>query len=70
LEIIRTDEPAIFGTGMSISQNISILLLICGVGLWWHLSKQPRGVTWPIVRAAAAPKGPAPGRARAGAGRT
>ena len=70
LEIIRTDEPAIFGTGMSISQNISILLLICGVGLWWHLSKQPRGVTWPIVRAAAAPKGTAPSRARAGAGRS
>ena len=32
LEIIRTDEPAVFGTGLSISQNISILLLAAGVG--------------------------------------
>jgi phosphatidylglycerol---prolipoprotein diacylglyceryl transferase len=49
LEIIRTDEPAVFGTGLSISQNISILLLACGVGLWWYISRQPRGVTWPLV---------------------
>ena len=43
LEIIRTDEPAVFGTGMSISQNISVALLACGVGIWWYLSRQPRG---------------------------
>ena len=29
LEVIRTDEPAVFGTGLSISQNISIVLLAC-----------------------------------------
>ncbi len=49
LEVIRTDEPAVFGTGMSISQNISLGLLACGVGLWWYLSRQPRGVEWPLV---------------------
>jgi phosphatidylglycerol:prolipoprotein diacylglycerol transferase len=49
LEIIRTDEPAVFGTGMSISQNISVGLLGCGLGLWWYLSRQPRGVVWPLT---------------------
>jgi phosphatidylglycerol---prolipoprotein diacylglyceryl transferase len=49
LEIIRTDEPAVFGTGMSISQNISLGLLACGAGLWWYLSRQPRGVVWPLA---------------------
>jgi phosphatidylglycerol:prolipoprotein diacylglycerol transferase len=48
LEVIRTDEPAVFGTGMSISQNISIVLLACGVGLTLMLSRQPRGIAWPL----------------------
>lgn len=52
LEIIRTDEPTVFGTGMSISQNVSLALLACGAALWWHLSRQPRGVVWPISRSA------------------
>jgi phosphatidylglycerol---prolipoprotein diacylglyceryl transferase len=50
LEIIRTDEPAVFGTGLSISQNISFGLLACGAGLWWYLSRQSRGVMWPLSR--------------------
>ena len=37
LEIIRTDEPAVFGTGMTISQNVSLGLLACGAALWWYL---------------------------------
>jgi phosphatidylglycerol:prolipoprotein diacylglycerol transferase len=52
LEIIRTDEPAVFGTGMSISQNISVLLFAAGVALWWWLSKQPRTLAWPLVAGA------------------
>ena len=48
LEIIRTDEPAVFGTGLTISQNVSLGLLACGAGLWWYLSRQPRGVVWPL----------------------
>jgi phosphatidylglycerol:prolipoprotein diacylglycerol transferase len=46
-EIIRTDEPDVFGTGLSISQNISLGLAVVVVGLWLYLSKQPRGVAWP-----------------------
>lgn len=37
LEIIRTDETAIFGTGLSISQNVSIILLVGIVGLWLYI---------------------------------
>jgi phosphatidylglycerol:prolipoprotein diacylglycerol transferase len=48
LEVIRTDEPAVFGTGMSISQNISIVLFACGVGLMLMLSRQPPGIAWPL----------------------
>jgi phosphatidylglycerol:prolipoprotein diacylglycerol transferase len=70
LEIIRTDEPAVFGTGMSISQNISILLLACGLALWWYLSKQPRGIVWPLATAPAPQKQPAPRRAGAAARRS
>jgi phosphatidylglycerol:prolipoprotein diacylglycerol transferase len=52
LEVIRTDEPAVFGTGLSISQNISLALLAGAAMLWWYLSRQPPGVTWPLVPAA------------------
>jgi phosphatidylglycerol:prolipoprotein diacylglycerol transferase len=54
LEVIRTDEPAVFGTGLSISQNISVLLLACAALLWWYISRRPRGVTWPLVSDTAA----------------
>lgn len=50
LEVIRTDEPAVFGTGMSISQNISFLLLACSAALWWYTLRQPPGVVWPLVK--------------------
>jgi phosphatidylglycerol---prolipoprotein diacylglyceryl transferase len=70
LEIIRTDEPAVFGTGMSISQNISILLLACGLALWWYLSKQPPGIVWPLTAPAAPQKRPVPRRASAAARRS
>jgi phosphatidylglycerol:prolipoprotein diacylglycerol transferase len=46
-ENIRTDEPAVFGTGLSISQNISVAVLVGVIGLWFYLSRQPRGVGWP-----------------------
>ena len=49
IEWLRTDEAAIFGTGMSISQNVSLLLLICAAGLWFYVLRQPRaaGHKWP-----------------------
>jgi phosphatidylglycerol---prolipoprotein diacylglyceryl transferase len=47
LEIIRIDEPSVFGTGLSISQNISVLILAAAACLWWYLSRQPRKTVWP-----------------------
>ena len=48
LEIIRVDESAVFNTGMSISQNISLAILAAGVGLWIYLLwRRPLGSFWP-----------------------
>ena len=41
LEIIRTDESAVFGTGLSISQNVSLLLLAAIAVLWYFVLKSP-----------------------------
>ncbi|MBN2216277.1 MAG: prolipoprotein diacylglyceryl transferase [Pirellulales bacterium] len=43
LEVIRTDEGASLGTGLSISQNLSLLLLLAIAAFWFYLCKQPRG---------------------------
>ena len=59
LEIIRTDEPTVFGTGLSISQNISIGIFVFAIGLWWHLSRRPGGVFDWSSWCAAAPRGAA-----------
>jgi phosphatidylglycerol:prolipoprotein diacylglycerol transferase len=42
-EAIRTDEPAIFGTGLSISQNVSIIVLTLAVVGWVWLLRTPPG---------------------------
>ena len=42
LEEIRIDESDVLATGMSISQNVSILLLVAVVGLWIYILRQPR----------------------------
>jgi phosphatidylglycerol:prolipoprotein diacylglycerol transferase len=55
-EIIRTDEPAVFGTGLSISQNISVGVFVAGVGLWFYLAKRPAKIAWPVNSPAAAGK--------------
>jgi phosphatidylglycerol:prolipoprotein diacylglycerol transferase len=47
MEIIRTDEAAVFGTGMSISQNVSLLLLLCAAALWIYILRRPPGLAWP-----------------------
>ena len=41
LEAIRTDEPPALGTPLSISQLISLVLLILAMGLWWFITRQP-----------------------------
>jgi phosphatidylglycerol:prolipoprotein diacylglycerol transferase len=46
LEIIRIDESPVFGTGMSISQNISIAILMVGVALWIYLFWRPKEIVW------------------------
>ncbi len=46
LEMIRIDESAMFGTGLSISQNISLVILVCMIPLWSLLRRQPRGLAW------------------------
>jgi phosphatidylglycerol:prolipoprotein diacylglycerol transferase len=42
LEIIRIDESAVFGTGLSISQNISLVILVGAAALWWYTSRRPQ----------------------------
>lgn len=42
LEDIRIDESAVFGTGLSISQNISIFVLATAIVLWLYLWRTPR----------------------------
>jgi phosphatidylglycerol:prolipoprotein diacylglycerol transferase len=41
LEAIRIDEPPMFGTPLSISQLVSVVLLGLAAALWWWLSRQP-----------------------------
>lgn len=53
-EIIRIDESSVFGTGLSISQNVSILMLAGAIGLWIYLSRQPKTLAWPVRMATAA----------------
>lgn len=41
LEIIRVDEPPALGTSLSISQLVSLVLLVLAGTLWWWISRQP-----------------------------
>jgi len=52
LEVIRIDEPAVFGTGLSISQNISVVMLAVAAGLWWWIERREKGLSWPRVEPA------------------
>jgi phosphatidylglycerol:prolipoprotein diacylglycerol transferase len=42
IEVIRIDESAVFGTGLSISQNISIAVFLGGLACWWIVLRQPQ----------------------------
>jgi prolipoprotein diacylglyceryltransferase len=46
LEVIRTDEAAMFGTGLSISQIVSVILLVSVVVIWILVLRQPKGELW------------------------
>jgi phosphatidylglycerol:prolipoprotein diacylglycerol transferase len=43
LETIRVDEAPVWGTGLSISQNLSVGLFLVGLGLWVAVGRKPRG---------------------------
>ena len=45
IENIRVDEPPVFGTGLSISQNVSLLMLLAVAGLWYYVLRQPKKAT-------------------------
>lgn len=55
IEIIRDDEGAVWPTGLTISQNVSLLCLGLAALLWIYLRRQPRGSVLPhapLARAA------------------
>jgi len=49
IEIIRTDEASVFGTGLSISQNISLVLLGGAVALWAYTASRPPRRAWAVA---------------------
>ena len=54
LEIVRVDEGGQFGTGLTISQWVSIGLFVVGLAIWWYVEQQPRGSLVPAKRPAVA----------------
>lgn len=52
LEIVRADEGGQFGTGLTISQWVSIGLFVIGLAIWWYVEMQPRGSVVPAKRLA------------------
>ena len=46
LEMIRTDELSFMNTGMTISQNVSLLMLICAAALWLYILSRPGKRAW------------------------
>lgn len=46
LEILRTDESPVFGTGLSISQNLSLIAIVGAMGLWLFLARRPLERAW------------------------
>lgn len=50
LEIIRTDESGVFGTGLSISQVVSLILLVCALVFWGYVLRKPRGLAFPAYQ--------------------
>jgi phosphatidylglycerol:prolipoprotein diacylglycerol transferase len=55
LETIRVDEAPVWGTGLSISQNLSVGLFLVGLGLWVAVGRKPRGnLAFPLVQPLAA----------------
>lgn len=47
LEFVRTDEPGRFGTPLTISQLVSVGMLVGMAALWTYILRQPRGSVLP-----------------------
>ena len=47
-EVIRDDEPGRWGTALTISQWVSLLLLVAAGALWVWLLRQPQQRAWPV----------------------
>jgi prolipoprotein diacylglyceryltransferase len=52
LEMIRDDERGVLGTPLTISQMISLLVLLAAAALWVYLLRRPRGSVLPLGQAA------------------
>ena len=50
LEMIRADEPPVW-MGMTISQNVSLVLLFCAIALWINILLKPPGTALATYRA-------------------
>ena len=48
LEMIRDDEPGQLGTGLTISQLLSLAILAGACVLWWYVERQPRSSALPL----------------------
>lgn len=48
IEAIRVDEKGVWGTGLSISQNISVVILALIAVYWFWLWRQPRSLMLPL----------------------
>ncbi|MHC4405475.1 MAG: prolipoprotein diacylglyceryl transferase family protein [Planctomycetota bacterium] len=46
MEIIRTDEPGVLGTALSVSQVVSLLVAALAAGTWIAILKRPRGLAF------------------------
>jgi phosphatidylglycerol:prolipoprotein diacylglycerol transferase len=46
IEVLRTDEAPIWGTGMTIAQNVSLAMLIVAVVYWGYLFTRPRKTSY------------------------
>ncbi len=55
LEMIRTDEGSFMGTSLSISQNVSLVLLALMIPAWFLLLRQPRRRTFDTARTESLP---------------
>jgi phosphatidylglycerol:prolipoprotein diacylglycerol transferase len=50
LEIIRSDETTFQGTGLTISQNVSLVIFFAAIGFLLYLQSQPKQTLLPVAK--------------------